>query len=115
MTMAASIELRVPFLDYRLVELAASFTAQHKIKNGKGKYILKQAMKHRLPNEIVNRKKMGFPVPTKDWFGVDIYSHLREILRDNLPGLPWLRSSFIEKMLIVRMSIVTTTLRTALL
>jgi len=100
MTMAASIELRVPFLDYRLVELAASFTSQHKIKAGAGKYILKQAMKHRLPNEIVTRKKMGFPVPTNNWFCVDIYFQLRDILKDNLPDLPWLRSSFIERMLI---------------
>lgn len=72
MTMAASIELRVPFLDYRMVELAASFPSDVKLEAGNGKVILKSIMRNRLPQIIVNRKKMGFPVPVADWFQKDL-------------------------------------------
>ena len=72
MTMAASIELRVPFLDYRLVELAASFPPEVKLNAGNGKAILKTIMRARLPQMIVNREKMGFPVPVGDWFKRDL-------------------------------------------
>ncbi len=63
MSMAASLELRVPFLDYRLVEFAASMPSKYKVANGQGKFILKKMMEGLLPNEIIYRKKMGFPTP----------------------------------------------------
>jgi asparagine synthase (glutamine-hydrolysing) len=72
MTMAASIELRVPFLDYRMVEMAASFPSGVKLQAGNGKAILKSIMRNKLPQMIVNRKKMGFPVPVADWFKNDL-------------------------------------------
>jgi asparagine synthase (glutamine-hydrolysing) len=68
MSMGASLELRVPFLDYRLVEFAATIPSKYKINNGQGKYILKEMMKGILPDEIINRKKMGFPTPLKMMF-----------------------------------------------
>ncbi|MFT6905419.1 MAG: asparagine synthase (glutamine-hydrolyzing) [Oleiphilaceae bacterium] len=68
MSMAASLELRVPFLDYRLVEFAAKTPSKYKIRNGQGKYLLKEMMKGILPDEIINRKKMGFPTPLKMMF-----------------------------------------------
>ena len=68
MSMAASLELRVPFLDYRLVEFAAKTPSKYKIQNGQGKYLLKEMMKGILPDEIINRKKMGFPTPLKMMF-----------------------------------------------
>ena len=58
MSMAASLELRVPFLDYRLVEFAATIPSKYKIKSGQGKYLLKEMMSGVLPNEIVHRKKI---------------------------------------------------------
>jgi asparagine synthase (glutamine-hydrolysing) len=70
--MAASIELRVPFLDYRMVEMAASFPSGVKLQAGNGKAILKSIMRNKLPQMIVNRKKMGFPVPVADWFKNDL-------------------------------------------
>jgi asparagine synthase (glutamine-hydrolysing) len=77
MSMAASLELRVPFLDYRLVEFAATIPSKYKIKNGQGKYLLKEMMSGVLPNEIVHRKKMGFPTPLKMMFqgGMKDYAH----------------------------------------
>jgi asparagine synthase (glutamine-hydrolysing) len=88
MTMAASIELRVPFLDHRLVELSASLPSSYKIRNGEGKFILKRIMENRLPKKVVYRKKMGFPVPTAQWLKEDSKEMIREILldRDSMTG-----------------------------
>jgi asparagine synthase (glutamine-hydrolysing) len=67
MSMAASIESRVPFLDHKLVEFAASLPVRMKLRGLTTKYILRQAMRDRLPKEILSRKKMGFPVPVGAW------------------------------------------------
>lgn len=67
MSMAASIESRVPFLDHKLVEFAARLPERMKLRGWKTKYILRQAMKGKLPEEILTRKKMGFPVPVGAW------------------------------------------------
>jgi asparagine synthase (glutamine-hydrolysing) len=62
-SMAASLELRVPFMDYRLVELAMRVPASFKVRGGSHKWILKRALRDRVPSTIANRKKMGFPTP----------------------------------------------------
>ena len=80
MSMAASLELRVPFLDYRLVEFAASMPAKYKIRNGQGKYLLKKMMVDILPKEIIYRKKMGFPTPLKMMFEGDLYGYAQDVL-----------------------------------
>ena len=67
MSMAASIESRVPFLDHNLVEFAAALPEKMKLRGLRTKYILRKAMKHRLPKEILTRRKMGFPVPIGLW------------------------------------------------
>lgn len=67
MSMAASIESRVPFLDHKLVEFAAKLPRDLKLRGGTTKWILRQAMKDILPREILNRPKMGFPVPMGRW------------------------------------------------
>jgi len=83
MSMAHGLESRVPFLDHPLVEFAATIPADIKFKNGTLKMTLQNAMKHKLPSEIVNRKdKMGFPVPLNQWlkkgpvkdYVVDVFS-----------------------------------------
>jgi asparagine synthase (glutamine-hydrolysing) len=68
MTMAASLEVRVPFLDHRIVELAATMGDDLKIRGGQGKYILKRVARTLLPRDVVDRRKMGFPVPLSNWF-----------------------------------------------
>jgi asparagine synthase (glutamine-hydrolysing) len=67
MSMACSIESRVPFLDHPLVEFAAQVPAHLKIRDGKGKYILRKAVEDLLPQATLTRKKMGFPTPLKNW------------------------------------------------
>src|SRR5207248_10440277 len=63
MTMANALELRVPFLDHRLVEFAAQLPANMKLAGGKGKALLRRTMTGVLPDSILNRPKRGFPVP----------------------------------------------------
>jgi asparagine synthase (glutamine-hydrolysing) len=67
MSMACSIESRVPFLDHPFVEFAARVPDHLKIRGGEGKYILKKAVEDLLPHEIVYRRKMGFPTPVRAW------------------------------------------------
>ncbi len=67
MSMAASIESRVPFLDHPLVEFAASAPDNLKLRGSTGKYILKRAVEDLLPHDIVYRRKMGFPTPLRQW------------------------------------------------
>ena len=80
MTMANSVELRVPFLDYRVVEQAATIPSSMKIRRGEPKWILKQAMRNRLPDSILTRKKKGFPTPLAAMFRQDLSGYLRDLL-----------------------------------
>jgi asparagine synthase (glutamine-hydrolysing) len=80
MTMANSVELRVPFLDYRVVEFAARVPSAMKLRGRTVKWILKQAMASRLPNEILERPKVGFPTPLALMFRADLSEYLHDVL-----------------------------------
>jgi asparagine synthase (glutamine-hydrolysing) len=67
MSMAASIESRVPFLDHKLIEFASALPVRMKLRGMTTKHILRESMRGRLPKAILTRKKMGFPVPVGDW------------------------------------------------
>jgi asparagine synthase (glutamine-hydrolysing) len=99
MTMAASVELRVPFLDYRIVEFATSLPSSFKYnKRNGGKHILKTMMSGSLPDEIIGRVKKGFPVPTKSWFGKECLP----IIKDKLISkdiIPWIKKESIKKII----------------
>jgi asparagine synthase (glutamine-hydrolysing) len=82
MSMAASIELRTPFLDYRLVEYAATIPCGYKLRFGQTKYILKKAMRKVLPKQIINRGKSGFPTPVADILRGELRDHATEVLLD---------------------------------
>jgi asparagine synthase (glutamine-hydrolysing) len=68
MSMAVSLEARVPFLDHKFVELAMSIPQAVKTKNGVLKYILKKAVRGVIPDELIDRKKQGFGVPVYEWY-----------------------------------------------
>lgn len=68
MSMAASLELRPPFLDHRLVELAFSLPSDVKVRRGTTKWVVKEVARRHLPAEIVDRPKVGFRVPMDAWF-----------------------------------------------
>lgn len=80
MSMAASLEARVPYLDHRLVEFAFSLPSSMKLKGREGKYILKRAAQKYLPKDIIYRKKQGFGVPLGPWFKKE----LKPLLMDTL-------------------------------
>ena len=79
-SMAHSLECRSPFLDHKLVEFAASIPSCLKLKGRKTKYILKKALAKILPEEILNRGKMGFGVPLSFWFRRELKDYTQEIL-----------------------------------
>ncbi len=81
MSMAASIESRVPFLDHTFVEFAMRLPDSMKLPSS-GKYILKKAVEDLLPRGIVHRTKMGFPTPMKRWFGEERSGFLLDYLTD---------------------------------
>jgi asparagine synthase (glutamine-hydrolysing) len=70
--MACGLEVRSPFLDYKLVEFCARVPSALKIKNTEQKYILKRAFKNELPAEIINREKTGFGMPLGEWLRNDL-------------------------------------------
>jgi asparagine synthase (glutamine-hydrolysing) len=80
MTMAHSLELRCPFLDYRLVELGARLPARMKVRGRSGKWLLKRIARSRLPAHIVDRAKWGFKVPLAQWFRTSLADTLRNVL-----------------------------------
>ncbi len=86
MSMAASIESRVPFMDYRLVEFANRLPMSHKLRGGSGKWIVKELARRYLPAGIVDRRKSGFGVPLPQWFRASTgLGPLAEALPD-MPG-----------------------------
>lgn len=82
MSMAASIESRVPLLDHTFVEFAAAVPQHLKIRGGAGKYILKKAVEDLLPHNIIYRKKMGFPTPLRKWLADPAADRLMSVLQD---------------------------------
>ena len=87
MSMANSLEVRVPFLDYRLVDFLFSLPVEYKIGGGYQKRILRDAVSHLLPREVIMRKKQGFEVPLLKWFNTE--------LRGSIESL-WLADDYIE-------------------
>lgn len=79
-SMKFALECRSPYLDHKLVELAAKIPYDLKVKNGETKYILKKAMLKILPKNIVYRPKMGFTVPLSRWFTKELKSYAKSIL-----------------------------------
>jgi len=82
MSMAASIESRVPFLDHHLVEFAAALPPRMKLRGFTTKWILRDAVRTILPESILTRKKMGFPVPFALWMKGPWQSVARDVLLD---------------------------------
>ncbi len=80
LTMANSIEGRVPLLDHEVVEFASQLPAKWKLNGSTRKYLLKQAAAKLLPDEIINRKKQGFPIPIERWLKAEANEMMRDLL-----------------------------------
>ena len=81
MSMAHGLESRVPLLDHRIVEFAATVPADLKFPGGRLKHLLRNSYRETLPSSIFERRdKMGFPVPLKEWFGDELKPFVSDIL-----------------------------------
>lgn len=84
-TMANSLELRVPFLDKVVFEVAETLPVSLKISHGTTKYALRKAMESIVPAHVLHRKKLGFPVPIRHWLaGDELYGWAQGIIRESL-------------------------------
>jgi asparagine synthase (glutamine-hydrolysing) len=81
-TMAYGLEARSPLLDHELMEFAASIPASMKVRGGEKKWILREAMRGWLPDDILDRPKQGFTVPMSSWLRSDLHAWSREVLLD---------------------------------
>ena len=82
MTMANSVELRVPLLDHKLLEFAAALPADLKVRGLTTKYLAKRALGGRVPKAILNRPKAGFPVPYASWIRKEMRDWVNDVRRD---------------------------------
>jgi asparagine synthase (glutamine-hydrolysing) len=79
-SMAHALEVRVPFLDHKLLEWISGLPSSMKIQGAEGKYMLKKALEPYLPHEIMYRRKMGFSIPLAEWFRGPLRSKLHDAL-----------------------------------
>jgi len=99
MSMAASIESRVPFLDHKLVEYSTALPDRLKLRGWTTKHVLREAMKGLLPEPILHRSKMGFPVPLQGWFRGQFRPLLDEyVLGDRTIERGYFRKAFLQKL-----------------
>jgi asparagine synthase (glutamine-hydrolysing) len=99
-SMAASVEARVPLLDHKLVEFAASLPPHLKLRHLTRKYLLKKVSQAWLPAQILTRKKQGFPMPTSVWFRKEARAYVRDLLSPAASRRRGLfNSDYIEKLL----------------
>lgn len=82
MTMANSVELRVPLLDHKLLEFAASLPGSYKVHNFTTKYIAKKVLNRRVPKEILERRKTGFVTPYALWLRTEMKDWVSDLLLD---------------------------------
>jgi len=100
LSMAHSVEVRPPFLDYRIMEFAASLPGAMKIKNGRSKHILKEAVRGLIPEAVIDRPKEGFIIPIDKWLLNEMRPFVEELLapdRLSLHGL--VRAESVQKLL----------------
>jgi asparagine synthase (glutamine-hydrolysing) len=105
MSMAHSLEVRVPFLDLNLVKMACQLPHGLKVKGMETKYILRRAMASFLPELIRKRGKQGFDLPLGEWLRTDLKEMLEDTLRSRaLGGAEFFRGEYLDRLLDEHMS-----------
>ena len=99
-SMAASLEARVPLLDYKMVEFAFSLPAHMKVRGSTTKFFFKRAMEDILPHEIIYRRKEGFSIPIKNWLKTDLKGLMLEYLSEKrIKEAGFFNTAYIKKMI----------------
>jgi len=99
-TMAHGLEARSPFLDHEVMEFAASLPSSFKLRGSMKKYILKRAVRELLPDEIIDRPKMGFGVPVEHWFRGELREMAHDVLLDStMRARGYFRTECVERLL----------------
>jgi asparagine synthase (glutamine-hydrolysing) len=83
MSMSIALEVRVPFLDYELVQFAAAIPGRYKLRGLTTKAILRDSLRGILPDNIVWRKKQGYSFPIKNWLREDLRDYMTELLNES--------------------------------
>lgn len=87
MSMAHSLELRVPFLDVAVFEVAARLPVEFRVGRGTTKLALREAARGLLPDEVVTRPKLGFPIPVREWIAADLHDFIRDVFHTVRPAV----------------------------
>jgi len=80
--MANSLELRVPFLDHEVFKIASQIPLEQKVTKETTKFALRQALREIVPAHVLNRRKLGFPVPIRHWLRSEMYDWARSVICD---------------------------------
>jgi asparagine synthase (glutamine-hydrolysing) len=99
MTMATSLEARVPFLDHKLVEYVMGLSMNRKIPKLEPKYLLKKAVRGVIPDEIIDRRKQGFGVPVAEWFQQELGKTIRSKISEFTTRHHYFNKAEIERLL----------------
>jgi asparagine synthase (glutamine-hydrolysing) len=100
MSMAVSLECRVPLLDHELCELAARIPASIKVRGGRLKHVMKEALRGVLPDDILERRKRGFGAPMGAWLRRELAPMLRDALsRETIERRGWFRYPEVAKLI----------------
>lgn len=100
-SMANSLEARVPILDHKFFEVASMIPLKHKIVDNRGKAVFRDAMKDELPGEIFNKKKTGFTVPLHKWFASDLEEYVKSSIKADDPIYDYVNRKYINSILAV--------------
>lgn len=101
LTMANSLEARIPLLDHKLVEFAGRLPVEYKLRQGERKYLLKRVAEKLIPAEIIHRKKQGFPIPIDRWLRHEARPLMRDMLsQDSLRRRGLFNPAYVEKLMV---------------
>ena len=98
MSMAVSLEARVPLLDHPLVEFAVSLPSALKYRDGTGKWIFRRAIEGLVPDSVFQRPKQGFAVPLAEWFRGDLRHRLDALARPDAPALAYVDAGAVARL-----------------
>jgi asparagine synthase (glutamine-hydrolysing) len=98
MTMAVSLEARVPLLDHPLVEFAVSLPSALKLRDGTGKWIFREAIRDLVPPSVLEKPKQGFAVPLAGWFRGPLRYRLDSLAADDAPVLEFAERGVVARL-----------------